>query len=132
MSVTEVRAAPRWRAIALWIVKIVLAIAFVSAGGAKLLGVPMMVETFKIIGVGQWFRYLTGALEVIGALLILVPASSALGAVLFCCIMVGATLAHLTVVPGSALPAVVLFVLGAIVAFAERDRPQAIAGAARR
>jgi putative oxidoreductase len=132
MSVTEVHAAPRWRPIALWIVKIILAIAFVSAGGAKLVGVPMLVESFHTLGLGQWFRYLTGALEVIGAVLILVPAWSGLGAILLCCIMVGATLAHLTVVPGSALPAVVLFVLGAIVAFAERDRLQAIAGAAHR
>src|SRR5918995_6648623 len=73
MSVTEVHAAPRWKSVALWAVKIILAIAFFSAGAAKLYGVPMMVETFQTIGLGQWFRYLTGALEVIGAILILMP-----------------------------------------------------------
>ena len=40
--------------------------------------------------------------------------------------MVGATLAHLTVLPGSAIPAVVLFALSAVVAFAERGRLQAV------
>jgi putative oxidoreductase len=130
MSVTEVHAAPRWRPIALWTVKIILAIAFISAGGAKLFGVPMLVESFHTLGLGQWFRYLTGALEVIGAILILMPAWSALGAIFFCCIMVGATLAHLTVLPGSALPAIVLFILAAVVAFAERSRLRAIADAA--
>jgi putative oxidoreductase len=125
MSVTEVHAAPRWKSVALWAVKIILAIAFFSAGAAKLYGVPMMVETFQTVGLGQWFRYLTGALEVIGAILILIPAWSVFSALLLCCIMVGATLAHLTLVPGSAIPAIVLFALSAIVAFAERSRLQA-------
>ena len=122
MSVTEVHGAPRWKPIALWTVKGILAAVFLAAGGAKLYGVPMMVENFNIIGLGQWFRYLTGALEVIGAILILIPAQSVFGAILFCCIMVGATLTYLTVLPGPAIPAVVLFVLAAIVAFAERNR----------
>ena len=31
-----------------------------------------MVEMFDKIGLGQWFRYLTGGLEVTGAILLLV------------------------------------------------------------
>jgi uncharacterized membrane protein YphA (DoxX/SURF4 family) len=125
MSVTEVHGAPRWKPVALWTVKVILALVFLAAGGAKLYGVTKMVESFHILGLGQWFRYLTGALEVIGAILILIPVWSAFSAILLCCTMVGATLAHLTVLPGSAIPAIVLFVLAAIVAFAERGRLQA-------
>jgi putative oxidoreductase len=128
MSVTDVHAAPRWKPIALWAVKIMLAAVFIAAGGAKLYGVPMMVDLFEIIGVGQWFRYVTGALEVIGAVLILMPALSAVGGLLLCCIMVGATLTHLFVLPGSAIPAMVLFALSAIIVFAERRRFDALNG----
>jgi len=128
MTATEVHTTPRWRPIALWATKIILAAVFIAAGGAKLYGVPMMVESFEIIGVGQWFRYVTGALEVIGAVAILVPALSAFGAILLCCIMVGATLAHLFVAPGSPIPAIVLFALSAIIVFAERRRLDVLNG----
>ena len=53
--------------IAVIIVKALLTFAFVAAGAAKLIGAPMMVETFDAIGMGQWFRYLTGVIEVGGA-----------------------------------------------------------------
>lgn len=32
-----------------------------------------MVELFNEIGLGQWFRYLTGGLEVVGAVALLIP-----------------------------------------------------------
>ena len=37
---------------------------FFMAGGNKLAGNPQMVGLFDVIGIGQWFRYVTGALEV--------------------------------------------------------------------
>ena len=40
-----------------------VALAFAAAGLAKLAGVDMMVATFDAIGVGQWFRYVTGIIE---------------------------------------------------------------------
>jgi len=131
MSITEVHAAP-WNTIALWIVKVALAAVFFAAGGAKVYGEPGMVEIFETIGLGQWFRYVTGALEVTGAFLILIPALSGLGALLLCCIMIGATLAHLFVLPGSSVPAIVLFMLSGMVVFAERRRLDALFVAANR
>ena len=50
--------------IALWLVQIALAGMFLLAGGSKLLGAPEMVGLFDAIGIGQWFRYLTGFIEV--------------------------------------------------------------------
>ena len=122
----------RWGTVGLWVVQIAAAALFLFAGGAKLAGAPMMVQLFDAIGVGQWFRYVTGALEVTGAFLILIPVLSGLGALLLCCIMIGATLAHLFVLPGSSVPAIVLFMLSGMVVFAERRRLYALFVAANR
>ena len=122
MSLAAASAPPRWKSAGLWIVRGLLALAFAGAGGAKLYGVPMLVEEFQHIGLGQWFRYLTGALELLGAILILTPSLAAFGAVLLICIMIGATVTHLFVIGGSAVPALVLLALSAIVAYAKRDR----------
>ncbi|MEA2868429.1 MAG: hypothetical protein QOE39_3144 [Bradyrhizobium sp.] len=122
MSVVTASAAPRWKSVSLWVVRGLLALAFASAGGAKLYGVPMLVEEFQRMGLGQWFRYFTGTLELLGAFLILVPSLAAFGAALLICIMVGATLMHLFVIGGSPVPALVLLALSAIVAYAKRGQ----------
>src|SRR5687768_8586279 len=109
MAVVQIQAGPRWQQIGLWSVKALLAAAFLAAGSAKLYGVPMMVQTFEHVGVGQWLRYLTGFLEVVGAVAVLIPTVAGFGGVLLAAIMVGATLTHLLVVPGSPIPAIVLF-----------------------
>lgn len=119
--------ARHWSRIGLWCVKLVLAAAFIAAGNANLYGLPILVQNFEQIGLGQWFRYFTGTLELIGAAALLVPAVAPLGALLLAAIMVGATLTHLFVLPGSPVPAVVLFVLSVMVAWAHRDQIAALA-----
>jgi len=127
MSLAATSTPPRWTSISLWVVRGLLALAFVGAGGAKLYGVPMMVQEFEHIGLGQWFRYLTGALEVLGALLILTPSLAAFGALLLIGIMIGATIAHLFVIGGTAVPALVLLALSAIVAYVKRGQLASLA-----
>jgi putative oxidoreductase len=122
MSIIVTPARQRWTSAALWFVRGLLALAFVAAGGAKLYGVPMLVEEFQHIGLGQWFRYFTGGLEIMGAILLLLPQRAALGALLLICIMIGAVITHLFVIGGSALPAIVLLTLNAVVAYAKRDQ----------
>jgi uncharacterized membrane protein YphA (DoxX/SURF4 family) len=56
-----------------WILAVLLAVVFVFAGGAKLLGERAMVQEFAQIGLGQWFLYLTGILEASGAIGVLIP-----------------------------------------------------------
>jgi DoxX-like family len=51
--------------VALWATQVVHAAMFLMAGGSKLAGVPAMVSLFDLIGIGQWFRYVTGVIEVI-------------------------------------------------------------------
>ncbi|AUC93315.1 DoxX family protein [Bradyrhizobium sp. SK17] len=122
MSVAVAAAPSRWKSVSLWVVRGVLALAFAAAGAAKLYGVPMLVAEFEHLGLGQWFRYFTGSLELIGAILILLPPVVAFGGVLLSCIMVGATISHLFVIGGSPVPALVLLTLSAIVAYAKRSQ----------
>jgi len=61
----------------------------------KLVGQSMMVQEFDTIGVGQWFRYLTGLLEIIGGVSVLMPSYSALGALLLLIVNVGAFIAQI-------------------------------------
>lgn len=95
-------------------IRVLLTLAFLAAGLAKLAGVQMMIDTFDAVGVGQWFRYVTGIIEVGAAVLLWVPGLQAVAAGLLVCTMIGATIAHLTVLPSPAIPAVVLGVLSAI------------------
>ena len=72
-----------------------LAAVFLVVGGAKLVGRPDMIVLFHDIGVGQWLRYLTGALEVSGATLLLVPLLSGASALALGVVMIVATLIEL-------------------------------------
>jgi len=102
--------------IALWIVQIALAGMFLLAGGSKLLGAPAMVGLFDAIGIGQWFRYLTGLIEVGSAVALLVPSIAVFGALALVATMVGAIVTHLFIVGGSpAMPAILLVGLAAVV-----------------
>lgn len=103
-----------------------LTLAFVGAGGAKLLGVEMMVQTFEQIGFGQWFRFMTGIIEVAGAALLWLPGRQAIGALLLGGTMVGAVLTHLLVLGPSAVPAVVLGLLCSAVLYLHRDQVSAL------
>jgi hypothetical protein len=112
---TNGQRASRARNVALWALQILTAAAFLMAGFAKLSGQPMMVETFDKIGVGQWFRYVTGGIEVASAVLLLIPRLTPVGAALLVCTMVGAVLTHLLLIGGSPVPALVLSCLAAII-----------------
>ena len=95
---------------------------FLLAGGSKLAGAAAMVALFDAIGVGQWFRYLTGGIEVVSAVALLVPSLAPFGAIALVATMVGAVATHLFIVGGSpAVPALLL--LGSlVVAWARRDQ----------
>jgi putative oxidoreductase len=102
--------------IALWVVQLLLALAFLGASSGKLLGKPEMVGLFEAIGIGQWFRYVTGLLEATGAVLVVVPRTKALGAALLVMVMVGAVLTHLFILHNApTAPAVLLVLAGAVV-----------------
>jgi uncharacterized membrane protein YphA (DoxX/SURF4 family) len=92
------------------------------AGTSKLAGAPAMVHVFGAIGWGQWFRYLTGFLEVAGAVALLIPALAGFGALWLTAVMAGAVIAHLTALGGNPAIAVALLVGMATVAWGRWER----------
>jgi putative oxidoreductase len=108
--------------ITLWIFQILAALAFLAAGGSKLAGATPMVAVFAKIGVGQWFRYLTGLLEVVGAIGLFVPRFTFYAASLLAVIMVCAVIAHLAILGGPPVAPLVLLLLTGTVAFIRRPR----------
>ena len=108
--------------VGLWILQIGAAGMFLMVGFLKLSGDAQMVGLFDAIGLGQWFRYVTGSLEVLGAVLLLVPRLSGLGALLLVGVMLGAVPTHLFVVCGSPLSAIILLIVTGVVAWARRKR----------
>lgn len=97
-----------------------LTLAFGAAGFAKLTGAEMMVATFDAIGWGQWFRYVTGAIEVGSAVLLWVPGLQWIGAGLLVATMICAVLFHLLLLGPSFVPAFVLGVLASVVLIARK------------
>lgn len=108
--------ARRRRNVAVWILQGLLATVFAIVGFAKLSGNPMMVVTFEQLGFGQWFRYLSGSIEVLFSALLLVRPLAAIAAAVLGCTMLGATLAH-AMVGGSPIAAIVLGTLCAVVSW---------------
>lgn len=105
------------RLITLWILSSLVALVFLAAGGAKLAGTAVMVEMFGKVGLGQWFRYLTGFLEVAGAIGLLMPRYAFYAAVLLASVMLGAIIAEVAVLGDSPAPAAALLVLSGTIAY---------------
>ena len=114
--------AARLKTIGFWVLKLVLAALFLFAGGAKLAGLPAMVEVFEHVGLGQWFRYFTGSLELSGAALLLWPATTALGALILTIVSIGAAFAQILVLHEDVIHAIVLAVPLAAIAWTQRNQ----------
>lgn len=121
---TPVVAASKAGNIFAWILAVFLALLFTYVGAAKLISMRGMVQEFEQIGLGQWFRYFTGVLEVTGGIGLLILKFRFWAALQIAVVMVGATVVNLTVlhVPGAAGLTVVLLVLALILAWARRPR----------
>jgi putative oxidoreductase len=104
----------------LWCVQGALAFVFVSAGWAKLTGHPDTIVLFDAVGAGQWFRYVTGILELVGAVLTLVPKANRWGAALLATVMLGAVAAHLIILHVPITTPGILFLMAAFVVWGRR------------
>ncbi len=114
-------ASGKGRLITLWSLSGLAALAFIAAGASKLAGAAAMLELFDKVGLGQWFRYFTGLLEVSTGIGLLISRYAFYAAVLLAIVMVGAIIAHVTVLGGSPAPAAVLFVLSGIIAYLRKQ-----------
>ena len=100
-----------------WILRVAVAAVFLSIGRAKFDAHSMWPALFDKIGLGQWFRYLTGALQLAGAVLVLVPRTFLPGMTLLAATMAGAVVIWIVRFgePGNAvIPGVVLLGLTGI------------------
>jgi putative oxidoreductase len=121
MSAVSIQSGRPSRRIGAWALQGLVAAAFLAAGSAKLAGIPFMVDLFQQIGLGQWFRVVTGAVEVTGAVALLIPGLASVGALWLGGTMVGAVATHLFVLHTSPVPAIVLGLLNAAILYLRRD-----------
>jgi putative oxidoreductase len=111
-----------------WALRLGVAVVFVGIGCEKAFPWPgsYWIKLFAEIGFGQWFMYLTGTIQIIGGLLMIVPRTALFGAALLACTMIGAILTHLfllnTGVGGAVLPAGFLVLILAAVRRRFTDR----------
>lgn len=105
-----------------WILAVLLAVGFTFFGGIKLIGNPGMVQEFAQIGAGQWLRYVTGLLEVSGAIGVLIPRVRFWAALQIATVMAGATFTNLAIlhVPGLAGLTATLMTLALALAWLRR------------
>ncbi|WP_406692016.1 DoxX family protein [Saccharopolyspora sp. ID03-671] len=114
--------------IVLWVLQALLAVVFVMAAVPKFLGDPTMVATFEAVGVGQWLRYVTGVVEIAGAIGLLVPRFTGPAALGLVGVMIGATVTNLLTAPPIAVVTVVLGALLALVAWRRWSSVRALLG----
>ena len=81
-----------------WTLRIVAAVILLQTLYFKFSGHPESVELFTKLGVEPWGRIGTGIIELIAAVLLLLPATAFIGAALGIGLMSGAILSHITVI----------------------------------
>lgn len=96
----------------LWGLQVICALIFLFTGGLKMVGNRSMIYIFDMIGLGQWYRYLTGAIELAGSALIVTTTLSGFGALLLICVVLGAIIIHTFILHDSpAVPILLLLML---------------------
>ncbi|MFF0104303.1 DoxX family protein [Streptomyces hirsutus] len=118
-----VSARGRWAGIALRTVQVVLALFFALASALpKLIAHASAVESFDDMGWGSAGMYIIGALELAGAIGLLVPVLQSAAAVGLSALMVGACVVQIVVLDGQyAVTPVILLVPLVLVARARRE-----------
>ncbi len=108
-----------------WALRIGVAAAFISFGWEKFSSDPgsHWVVLFHRIGAGEWFRYLTGVIEVLGGVFVLIPKTLMLGLAMLAVTMAGAVLIVAFVIghPGDSIfPGVFLIGLVGFIVWSRR------------
>jgi hypothetical protein len=83
--------------VASWVLQLVVAGILLQTLFFKFTGAPESVYIFSTLGVEPWGRIGSGVVELVATVLLLVPATAALGAVLSLGVIAGAIMSHLTV-----------------------------------
>lgn len=114
--------------IVLWVVRVALAAEFLYSGYLLFSG-GHTEQVFAEIGLGQWLRYVTGVLEVAGAIGLLIPRLGGPSALLLAGVMVGASVTELFILAngGPVLPLILLIVCATLAWFLQ-DQTRALLG----
>ncbi len=91
---------------------ILLAVAFLGAGFAKVSGQASMVEAFTHFELPDWFRVSIGLLEMLGGILLIIPSFTSMASFGLSIIMIGGAACHAMYDPlNTAVPALLFFVV---------------------
>lgn len=85
------------RTVATWMLQLTVAGILLQTLFFKFTGAPESVYIFSTLGVEPWGRILSGVVELVASILLLVPAATTIGAALALAVMGGALMSHLTV-----------------------------------
>ena len=97
---------------------------FIVAGGGKLLGQEAQIDSFFRWGYPLWFLYLTGTIELVSGVCLLIPQLRFFAVLALSVTMVGAFMTHLRAGEMAAVPVpLVLLVLLLILAWTIRHPP---------
>ncbi len=80
-----------------WIVRIVAAVIFIQTLFFKFTGAEESIYIFEQVGAEPWGRYGSGLAELIASILLLIPRTVWIGALLGLGVISGAILSHLTI-----------------------------------
>ena len=94
-----------------WILRGAVTVLFCSVGVSKFGQQSGWNKIFGQIGLGQWFRYFTGVVQIVGGLLVIVPRTCVIGIAAVACTMLGAVFAWIgplhargnAIIPGAIL-----------------------------
>jgi putative oxidoreductase len=79
-----------------WLLQIVVAVILLQTLFFKFTGAPESIYIFTTVGAEPWGRYGSGVMELVAAVLLLIPGTVAVGALLAVGVGVGAVFSHLT------------------------------------
>jgi hypothetical protein len=98
-----------------------MSIVYLAAGSMKLAGAPAMVALFGAIGMGQWFRFAIGFLEILGGIALLIPVLAGAAALGLAALMIGATMIQIIISRRPPLASIVSLFAVTLIAWAYRD-----------
>ncbi|MEQ3549664.1 DoxX family protein [Pseudonocardia nematodicida] len=113
--------------VALWVVQVVLALVFAFIAFPKMMGDPIAVAPFDLIGLGIPGMVIVGWLEFAGAIALLVPRLCGLAALCLTVLTIGAT--TLTAVQDPelvAIPAITLVLVSLVAWFRRHDTAELV------
>lgn len=120
-------------AVALTVARVVLALFFAFSAFAKLIAHETAIESFDRMGWSHGAMYLIGALEMAGAIALLVPLLSGVAAMAFAALLVSASIVQLTLLdPVNAIMPALLIGLVVLIAREQRGRTAQLVALIRR